>query len=46
MRTKRSLYSLISSLILQLVTIVSGFILSRMILSSFDSEVNDVVSSI
>ncbi|HCS73999.1 MAG TPA: sugar isomerase [Clostridiales bacterium] len=46
MRTKRALYNSISSLILQLVTVISGFILPRMIISAFGSEVNGAVSSI
>lgn len=38
--------NILSSLILQFVTIISGFILPRIILSSFGSETNGLVSSL
>lgn len=46
MRSKRLLYNTISSLIFQLTTIICGFILPRLILQSFGSEVNGLVNSI
>ena len=46
MRTKRTLYTTISSLILQMVTAICGMILPRMILAAFGSEVNGAISSI
>ena len=36
----------ISSLLLQIVTIISGFIIPRLVLSTFGSEVNGLVSSL
>ena len=38
--------NILSSLILQFATIISGFILPRIILSSFGSETNGLVSSL
>lgn len=46
MRQKRLLYNTISSLIFQLTTIICGFILPRLILNAFGSEVNGLVNSI
>lgn len=46
MRQKRLLYNTVSSLIFQLTTIVCGFILPRLILNAFGSEVNGLVNSI
>lgn len=46
MRTKLSLLNSFTSLILQLVTVVCGFILPRLLLTAFGSEVNGAVSSI
>lgn len=46
MRTKKALLNSISSLLKQFVTVVCGFILPRLILSAFGSEVNGAVSSI
>lgn len=40
------MYNTISSLVFQIVTIVCGFILPRMILSAFGSNVNGLVNSI
>lgn len=45
-RKKRLAYNTISSLICQITTIVCGFILPRLILSTFGSEVNGLVNSI
>lgn len=46
MRKKRLLYNTISSLAFQVTTIVCGFILPRLILNAFGSEVNGLVNSI
>lgn len=46
MKNKVSLINLISNLMLQFVTIISGFILPKIILTSFGSEVNGLVSSL
>lgn len=46
MRTKRALMNSISSLFLQIATVICGFILPRMILTIFGSEANGAVSSI
>lgn len=47
MQRKRQLfYNTISSLIFQLTTIICGFILPRLILTAFGSEVNGLVNSI
>lgn len=46
MRTKRAIINLISSVALQLVTIICGFIVPRLIIDSFGSNVNGLVNSI
>ena len=46
MRGKRLLYNTISSLVFQVTTIICGFILPRLVLNSFGSEVNGLVNSI
>lgn len=46
MRRKKALYNIISNLILQIVTIIYGFIIPKIIISSFGSNVNGLVSSI
>lgn len=46
MRGKRLFYNTISSLVFQVTTIVCGFILPRLILNAFGSEVNGMVNSI
>lgn len=46
MRTKKLLLNSLTSLLLQLVTIICGFILGRVILVTFGSEINGAVSSI
>lgn len=46
MRKKRLFYNTVSSLIFQLTTIICGFILPRLILGAFGSEVNGLVNSI
>lgn len=46
MRTKKFILNSITSLILQLTTVICGFILPRLMLRAFGSEVNGAVSSI
>lgn len=46
MKNKITLINMISTLFLQIVTILSGFIIPRIILSYFGSEVNGLVSSL
>ena len=46
MRTKRALLNMLSSVLLQIVTIVCSFILPRLLLRAFGSEVNGAVASI
>ena len=46
MRSKKALINSISSLLSQLVTIISGFVLPRLILSQFGSSYNGITSSI
>lgn len=46
MRKKRLIKNTIASLVFQLVTIICGFILPRLILTGFGSEVNGLVNSI
>lgn len=46
MRTKKALANIITSLVLQLVTVVSGLILPRLFILTFGSDANGLVSSI
>lgn len=46
MRNKRLLYNTISSFVFQITTIICGFILPRLILKNFGSDVNGLVNSI
>lgn len=46
MKKKVTLINTISSIILQIVTIISGFIIPRLLLETFGSEVNGLVSSL
>ena len=46
MREKRLFYNTISSLVFQVTTIICGFILPRLILNVFGSEVNGLLNSI
>ena len=46
MRKKRLLYNTVSSLVYQIVTIICGFILPRLILNTYGSSVNGLVNSI
>lgn len=45
-RSKRLRWNTISSIALQLITVICGFILPRLILGTFGSEVNGLVNSI
>lgn len=46
MRSRKAIINIISSLILQIVTIISSLIVPRMIIQSFGSNVNGLVTSI
>ena len=46
MNKKKLLYNTITSVILQIITIVCGFIIPRLLLKSFGSETNGLVNSI
>ena len=46
MKNKATLLNMISGLVLQFFTLVSGFILPKIVLTYFGSEVNGLVSSI
>ena len=46
MRTKKAIYNAITSILLQLVTAVCGFILPSLMIRSFGSEANGAVASI
>ncbi len=46
MRSKKALYNIISNIVLQAVIIISGFIIPKIIIGSFGSAVNGLVSSI
>lgn len=46
MRSKKAIYNIVSSLMLQVVVLISGFIVPKLIISSFGSDVNGLVSSI
>lgn len=46
MRKKRAVYNILSSLILQIVILISGFIVRKLIIQEFGSNVNGLVTSI
>lgn len=46
MRTKKAILNSISSVVLQIVTAICGFILPRLIIYSYGSEINGAISSI
>lgn len=46
MRSKKAIINIISSLMLQLVTVICGFIVPRLIIKSFGSSVNGLITSI
>lgn len=46
LKSKRLLYNTVSSLVFQLTTIICGFVLPKLILQKFGSDVNGLVNSI
>ncbi|WP_350022547.1 polysaccharide biosynthesis C-terminal domain-containing protein [Turicibacter sanguinis] len=46
MRSKKALLNILFSLILQMTTIICGFIVPKLIISNFGSDVNGLISSI
>lgn len=46
MRSRKALANVLSALLLQLVTVICGFITPRLILSAYGSNVNGIISSI
>lgn len=46
MRSKRALYSIVSNILLQLLIIINGFIVPKIIINSFGSSANGLVASI
>lgn len=46
MRSKRAIYNIITNLVLQIVVILYGFIVPKIIIQSFGSDVNGLVTSI
>ena len=46
MRSKKALYNIISNLILEVIIVLYGFIVPKIIISSFGSSVNGLISSI
>ena len=46
MRSKKAIYNIISNLILQFVIVIYGFIVPKIIISNFGSNVNGLISSI
>jgi len=46
MRSKRAIYNVLSSLMLQIVVLISGFIIPKLIIKTYGSNVNGLVTSI
>ena len=46
MRTKKALYNLLTNIVLQLTIIAFGFVVPRIIISKYGSDVNGLISSI
>ncbi len=46
MRSKKAIYNVLTNLLLQLISIVYGFIVPKIIISNFGSNVNGLISSI
>lgn len=46
MRSKKAIMNIISSLLLQIITLICGFIIPRLIIEKFGSSVNGLVTSI
>lgn len=46
MRSKKAIYNIISSLVLQVIIVLYGFIVPKIIINKFGSDVNGLISSI
>lgn len=46
MRSKKAFYNIVSNLILQIITVIYGFIIPKILITKFGSDVNGLVSSI
>lgn len=46
MRSKKAIKNIIFSLTLQIITIICGFIVPKLIISSYGSDVNGLITSI
>lgn len=46
MRSKRAILNIIASLVLKIVTLISGFIVPKLLITKFGSNVNGLISSI
>lgn len=46
MRSKKALYNVITNLVLQIITIIYGFVVPKIIINNFGSNVNGLISSI
>ena len=46
MRSKKAIINILTSLVLQLITVICGFIIPRLIIKNFGSSVNGLVTSI
>lgn len=46
MRSKRAIINIVTSVILQIVTIICGFIIPKLIITTYGSKVNGLVTSI
>ena len=46
MRSKKAIYNIVTNLVLQIVTIIYGFIVPKIIISNFGSNVNGLIASI
>lgn len=46
MRSKKTIYNITSTLVLQIITIIYGFIVPKIIISKFGSDVNGLITSI
>ena len=46
MRKKKAIYNILSNLLLQIIIVIYGFIVPKVIITSFGSNVNGLISSI
>ena len=46
MRSKKAIYNIITNLVLQLIIVIYGFVVPKIIIQTFGSGVNGLVSSI